>query len=124
MEKEQSEFRSAVGGGGMLCDWSEALGSHLSSLVAINLHKLEYFCHLVKIMEQVITAKLKLHLSPEQKSALPNLSLAYRDALNYTSQIAFENGKTSGGAKLQKLVYQDLRSRFRLPAQMACNVPR
>lgn len=63
MEKEQSECRSAVGGRGMLCDWSEALGSHLSSLVAINLHKLEYFCHLVKIMEQVITAKLKLHLS-------------------------------------------------------------
>lgn len=75
-------------------------------------------------MEQVITAKLKLHLSPEQKSALRDVSLAYRDALNYTSQIAFENGKTSSGAKLQKLVYQDLRSRFRLPAQMACNVPR
>ena len=43
MEKEQSEFPSAVGGGGMLCDWSEALGSHLSSLVALNLHKARIF---------------------------------------------------------------------------------
>jgi len=51
MEKEQSEFRSAVGGGGMLCDWSEALGSHLSSLVAINLDKARIllFCHSGKL---------------------------------------------------------------------------
>ena len=33
--------------------------------------------------------------------AQPELILAYREALNYTSQIAFENGKTSSGAKLQ-----------------------
>ena len=75
-------------------------------------------------MEQVITAKLKLTLTPEQKIALREVALAYRDALNYTSQVAFGNGKTSSGAKLQKLVYQDLRTRFGLPAQMACNVPR
>lgn len=98
--------------------------SHLSPIATTNLHGLRYLSYLVKIMEQVITAKLKLHLSSEQKSALREVSLAYRDALNYTSQIAFDNGKTSSGAKLQKLVYQDLRSRFGLPAQMACNVPR
>ena len=75
-------------------------------------------------MKQVITAKLKLSLSPEQKRLLGEASLAYRDALNYTSHIAFEKGKIASANKLQKLVYQDLRSRFNLPSQMACNVPR
>lgn len=75
-------------------------------------------------MLQVITAKLKLETNPEQKELLREVSLAYRDALNYTSQINFENGKSSNGTKIQKLVYQDLRSRFGLPSQMACNVPR
>jgi len=73
---------------------------------------------------QVITAKLKLEASVEQKELLREVSLAYRDALNYTSQINFENGKASNGTKIQKLVYQDLRSRFGLPSQMSCNVPR
>lgn len=75
-------------------------------------------------MLQVITAKLKLEASSEQKGLLREVSLAYRDALNYTSQVNFDNGKSSNGTKIQKLVYQDLRSRFGLPSQMACNVPR
>lgn len=44
-------------------------------------------------MEQVITVKLKLTLTPEQKTALREVALAYRDALNYTSQMAFDNRK-------------------------------
>jgi len=76
------------------------------------------------LMLQVITAKLKLETSLKQKELLREVSLAYRDALNYTSQINFDNGKSSNGAKIQKLVYRDLRSRFKLPSQMACNVPR
>jgi putative transposase len=75
-------------------------------------------------MNQVITAKLKLNLTAEQKSAVRDTALAYRDALNYASRVAFDNGKASNGAKLQKLVYNDLRSDFKLGAQMACNVPR
>lgn len=75
-------------------------------------------------MKQVITAKLKLHLSLEQKQALREVTLAYRDALNYTSRIAFDNNKLSQAAKLQKLVYYDVRGEFKLPAQMSCNVPR
>lgn len=75
-------------------------------------------------MKQQITAKLKLNLSPEQKSSMRAVSLAYRDALNYASQRAFENGKISSSSKLQKLVYHDLRLNFGLGAQMACNVPR
>lgn len=75
-------------------------------------------------MLQVITAKLKLKTNPEQKELLRGVSLAYRDALNYTSQLNFENGKSANGTKIQKLVYQEIRSRFGLPSQMACNVPR
>lgn len=75
-------------------------------------------------MFQVITAKLKLEASPEQKELLREVSLAYRDALNYTSQVTFDNGKLSNGTKIQKLVYRDLRTEFNLPSQMACNVPR
>ena len=75
-------------------------------------------------MSQVITAKLKLKLTAEQKALVSQTALAYRDALNYTSQVAFDAGKTSNGAKLQKAVYNELRVRFGLGAQMACNVPR
>ncbi|MBC6436523.1 hypothetical protein FM036_47650 [Nostoc sp. HG1] len=46
-------------------------------------------------MNQVITAKLKLNLTAEQKSAVRDTTLAYRDALNYVSVIAFDNGKSS-----------------------------
>ena len=75
-------------------------------------------------MLQVITAKLKLEASPEQKVLLREVSLAYRDALNFTSLANFEHGKSFNGTKIQKLVYRDLRSKFKLPSQMACNVPR
>ncbi|MGB3263778.1 MAG: hypothetical protein WBA89_07445, partial [Microcoleus sp.] len=78
----------------------------------------------VKIMSQVITAKLKLNLTAEQKALVTQTTLAYRDALNYTSQVAFDAGKTSNGGKLQKAVYNELRVNFGLGAQMACNVPR
>jgi putative transposase len=73
---------------------------------------------------QVITAKLKLSLSPEQKALVAKTALAYRDALNYASQVAFDNGKTSNGAALQKATYYELKAKFGLGAQMACNVPR
>src|SRR4028119_1921023 len=76
------------------------------------------------IMQQVLTAKLKLELTQEQKEQLRVTSLAYRDALNYTSGVAFEMGKTYNGTKIQKEVYYSLREKFKLPSQMACNVPR
>ncbi len=76
------------------------------------------------IMQQTLTAKLKLEVTQEQKEQLRVISLAYRDALNYTSGVAFEMGKTYNGTKIQKEVYYTLRERFKLPAQMACNAPR
>lgn len=75
-------------------------------------------------MVHVLTIKLKLALTPEQKSALDQTTLAYRNALNHTSEVAFKYGKISNATKLQKLVYTDLRDYYRLLSQMACNVSR
>ena len=66
-------------------------------------------------MKQVITAKLKLTMSPEEKESLRQVTLAYRNALNYASQVAFDNNKLSQAAQLQKLVYRDIRGNFKLP---------
>ncbi len=73
---------------------------------------------------QSLTCKLKLLLTQEQAEIVQRTALAYRNALNYTSTVAFANGKMSQGMKLQTLVYQELRKRFGLPSQMACNAPR
>jgi IS605 OrfB family transposase len=75
-------------------------------------------------VEQLITAKLKLHTTPEQFRALRQTQLAYRDALNFVSCYAFEHGKMSNKVGLQEGTYLAIRTRFCLPAQMACSVPR
>jgi putative transposase len=75
-------------------------------------------------MKTVITAKLKLHTTPEQFKALRQTQLAYRDALNYVSHYAFEHGKTSNRVALQDGTYDEIRARFHLPSQMACSVAR
>jgi putative transposase len=79
---------------------------------------------LLKNLTQVITAKLKLNLDTEQQALVSRTALAYRDALNHASVVAFDNGKITNGAKLQKVVYGDLRGLFGLGAQMACSVTR
>jgi putative transposase len=71
-----------------------------------------------------MTAKLKLHTTPTQFRALRATQLAYRDALNYVSRYAFAHGKMSHQVALQDGTYQDIRSRFGLPAQLACSAPR
>ena len=73
---------------------------------------------------QSLTCKLKLLLTQEQAEVVRRTALAYRNALNHASTVAFANGKMSQGMKLQTLVYQELRERFGLPSQMACNAPR
>ena len=75
-------------------------------------------------MKQVISAKLKLHTSPEEFAALRQTQLAYRDALNAVSRYAFEHGKMSNQQALQRATYDNIRLTHHLPAQMACNVPR
>jgi putative transposase len=70
-----------------------------------------------------VTLSVKLKLTANQKSALDRVTLAYRDAMNYTSEVAFtELDRTSSANKMHKVVYPVLRKRFKLPWQMACSV--
>ncbi len=87
------------------------------------LYILMKFCY-TRQMNTTLSAKLKLHTTPQQFKALRQTQLAYRDALNYVSQYAFEHGKMSNKVGLQEGTYQQIRARFKLPAQMACSVPR
>ncbi len=75
-------------------------------------------------MKTTISAKLKLNATPEQFAQLRAVQLAYRDALNYASQYSFEHGKMSNQQKLQKALYAEVRQRYKLSSQLACNVPR
>src|SRR6266516_990020 len=75
-------------------------------------------------MKQILTAKLKLETSVAQFQALRRTQLAYRDALNFVSQYSFAQGKISNQRRLQEACYDDIRLKYGLPAQMACNVPR
>ena len=75
-------------------------------------------------MKQLITAKLKLHPAAVQFQALRRAQLAYRDALNAVSRYAFAHGKMSNQQALQRACYEQMRTEYGLPAQMACNVPR
>ena len=75
-------------------------------------------------MKQMLTAKLKLHPTDWQFVQLRRTQLAYRDALNYVSRYSFDHGKKSNQQWLQRETYDEIRLRFHLPSQMACNVPR
>jgi putative transposase len=75
-------------------------------------------------MNTRLTATLKLHTTPQQFAQLRATQLAYRDALNYVSRYSFEHGKISNKVALQEGTYYEIRTRFKLPAQMACSVPR
>ena len=75
-------------------------------------------------MKQIIIAKLKLHTTSVQFQALRATQMAYRDALNAVSRYAFEHGKMSNQRTLQRETYAEIRAKYHLPAQMACNVPR
>ncbi len=44
---------------------------------------------------QVLTCKLKLLLTAEQTDAVKHTAVAYLDALNHASAVAFANGKMS-----------------------------
>jgi putative transposase len=75
-------------------------------------------------MKQIITAKLKLITTDEQTKAFRRTQLSYRDALNFASKYAFDNGIISNAIDLQKATYSAIREKFNIPAQMACNIPR
>src|SRR5258708_21641022 len=75
-------------------------------------------------MDSILTAKLKLHTTPAQFRALRQTQLASRDALNFVSRYAFAHGKLRNTVGLQEASYVAIRTRFGLPAQLACSVRR
>src|SRR5215471_20798245 len=75
-------------------------------------------------MKVTLTAKLKLQTDAAQFKALRATQLAYRDGLNYVSRYAYEHGKMSNKVRLQDGTYDELRARYKIPAQMACSIPR
>jgi len=64
------------------------------------------------------TMLLRLAPSPEQHSALLDTTHAFNDACNSIAETAFEN-RLANKFKLQKLVYADVRKRFKLSSQLA-----
>jgi len=68
-------------------------------------------------MKLIRTAKIKLNIKVEE--ILPTLE-AYTKAFNFVCQIGF-NKKISNGIELHKLTYQETRSDFFLPSQLACS---
>jgi putative transposase len=75
-------------------------------------------------LHATLTAKRKLRTTREQFRALRQTQLASRDALNFVSRYAFAHGKLSNTVALQDASYADIRTRFGLPAPLACSVPR
>lgn len=73
-------------------------------------------------MKVTISAKLKLHLSADQKQQMDELCFAYRGAINYASQIAFDNDKCSDKRKIQDLTYYDIRETWGLPSTVTCGI--
>src|SRR5690242_14680287 len=69
--------------------------------------------HSVKLI-----AQLKLLPTPEQANALKRTLQAANDACNYISAVAWET-YAFGKFPLQKLLYQELRTTFKLGAQLA-----
>lgn len=74
-------------------------------------------------MKQTVTAKLKLHLTAEQKKILLDVCVAYRDALSFVLEQNLKD-KTTNVKKLHSLYYYTIREQFNLPAQLAINVNR
>ena len=67
------------------------------------------------------TTKIKLLPNEEQKELLLKTLKQMKDGLNFASEVAYENNCLAHSKKLQKLVYNDLREKFGLKSQMACN---
>ena len=64
------------------------------------------------------TMLLKLAPTTEQHQALLETMHAFNEAANYVASIAFAE-KTADKFSLQKLVYGELRTTYKLPAQLA-----
>lgn len=74
-------------------------------------------------MEMTITAKVQIYPSEEDKTLLLNSMHSYIKACNFVSHYIYTT-KDLSQVSIQKNTYDDLRSVYNLPSQMACNVVR
>jgi len=74
-------------------------------------------------MEQVITAKLKLHLNKEQKQSLLETLAAFNNSMNHLLQVNY-NDKSTSVKTIHKNYYHQIRNEFNLPSQLACAATR
>jgi len=68
--------------------------------------------------ELTVTVRMRVSPEPEGEQAILNLMRRYRDALNYSIRTLIANRALSLG-KAHRLLYNDLRERFGLPARAA-----
>jgi len=68
--------------------------------------------------ELTLTVRMRVSPEPEQQQAILDLMRRYRDALNYSVRTLIANRALSLG-KAHRLLYNDLRERFGLPARAA-----
>ena len=77
----------------------------------------------LRVMEQTVTAKIQIKPDSQAKQMLEHAMSVYKDACNFVADYVFETHQLKQ-IPLQKAVYNDLRNKFGLKSQMACNVPR
>jgi IS605 OrfB family transposase len=68
--------------------------------------------------ELTLTVRMRVSPEPEQQQAVLDLMRRYRDALNFSIRVIIANRALSLG-KAHKLLYNDLRERYGLPANIA-----
>ena len=66
-----------------------------------------------------LTAKIQIYVSEAQKALLLDSMRAYSDACNFVSHYVYT---TKDLSSVQKHTYCDIRNKYHLPSQMACNV--
>ena len=74
-------------------------------------------------MTQTLTAKVQIYPSPEEAELLAASLKAYSAACDFVSRYVYSTGDMRQFS-VQEHTYADLRSRYALPAQMACNAVR
>ncbi|MBR0185557.1 MAG: hypothetical protein IJQ24_05960, partial [Synergistaceae bacterium] len=65
------------------------------------------------------TIKLRLYTSAEQSAMFRQMSEQYREACNFVSQYIFAHDFELNSAKLNKILYREVRSKFGLKSQLA-----
>ena len=69
-------------------------------------------------MNQTVTAKLKILVDPSDAELLHNTMKTYSEACDYVSKHIFNTHDLPIGS-LQENLYHDIRSKYKLPSQMA-----